>query len=146
MFKGFKSMATWTCDFLSYDEKYWKASAFLQTRQRKSFRNSNGNINCDAVGEALFFRGLVCTAAEKESCGDLCDKAKGATISASCNVKIAALSGALPNIKLKKNKRCFAEDENSEDSGEITLDALNEFGGTSTFGGTDIEEPTLWTE
>jgi hypothetical protein len=146
MFKSFKSMATWTCDFLSYDEKFWKASAFLQTRQRQSFRSSDGNVNCDAVGEALFFRGMVCTAAEKDSCGDLCDKAKGATLSASCNVKIAALSGALPNIKLKKNKRCFAADENSEDSGEITLDALNEFGGTSTFGGTDIEEPTLWTE
>lgn len=146
MFKSFKSMATWTCDFLSYDEKYWKGAAFLQTRERKSFRSSGGEINCDAVGEALFFRGMVCTAAEKDACSDLCDKAKGATLSASCNVKIAALSGALPNIKMKKNKRCFAADDNSEDSGEITLDALNEFGGTSTFGGTDIEEPTLWTD
>lgn len=147
MFKSFKSMATWSCDFLKYDEKYWKGGAFLETRQsRRSFRSSSGEINCDAVGEALFFRGMVCTAAEKESCADLCDKTKGATLSASCNVKVAALSGALPNIKLKKNKRCFASDDNSEDSSEITLDALNEFGGTSTFGGTDIEEPTIWTE
>jgi hypothetical protein len=145
LFKSFKSMATWTCDFLNYEEKYWSSAAFLQT-QRRSFRTSSGEINCDAVGEALFFRGMVCTKAEKESCADLCDKAKGATLSASCNVKIAALSGALPNIKLKKNKRCFAADENSEDSSEITLDALNEFGGTSTFGGSDIEEPTIWTE
>lgn len=146
MFKSFKSMATWTCDFLDYEEKYWKSAAFLQSGERRSFRMSDGAINCDAVGEALFFRGMVCTTAEKEACSELCDKAKGATLSASCNVKIAALSGALPNIKLKKNKRCFAADENSEDSSEITLDALNEFGGTSTFGGTDIEEPTLWTE
>merc|ERR1719263_1668306 len=111
-----------------------------------SFRNRYGEINCDAVGEALFFRGMVCTSAEKDSCADLCDKAKGATLSASCNVKLAALSGSLPNIKLKKNKRCFAADDNSEDSGEITLDALNEFSGTASFGGSDIEEPTLWTE
>lgn len=142
LFKGFDSLTTYECDFLNYDEKYW--ASFVETRM--SMRRDAGDINCDAVAESMFFRGSKCTPAEKDSCGDLCDKAKGATLSASCNIQLAALSGSIPNIKIKHNKRCFGADDNSEDSGEITLDVMNEVGGTAKFGAAEIEEPTLWTE
>jgi len=142
LFKSFEEISEFECDFLTYEDRPW--GGLVQTVGGEEPEEEG--INCNVLAQSIFFRGSKCSTAEKEACAELCDKAKAAKYSATCDVKVAALSGALPDIPVHKNKRCFGAGENSEDTGgEIEITA-NEIGGDLDFGTATVVQPTLWTD
>jgi len=73
---------------------------------------------CDKIALYVFQTGTTCERAfgsrssVLDKCSEVCDKAKGTLVSATCDVSFAWLSGFKPDVSVKENKGCFGGNEN----------------------------------
>jgi len=109
----FKSLTVYpNCKFMKK-----KQPRKITERYQRIFR-PGPDAECDKIALYVFQMGMSCEYAYGrrssilDKCKDVCSKAKGTLVSATCDVNFAWLSGFKPDIPVKENDGCFGGDEN----------------------------------
>jgi len=113
LFSAFKSLTLYPdCTFMKKKQpRKWTE------RWSRTIKPGPG-AECDKIALYVFQVGTTCERAYGsrssviEKCSEVCDKAKGTLVSATCDVSFAWLSGFKPDIPVKSNDGCFGGNEN----------------------------------
>jgi hypothetical protein len=113
LFSKFESLTLYPeCSFMKKKQpRKWTE------RWSRTIRPGPG-AECDKIALYVFQTGTTCERAfgrrssVLNKCSEVCDKAKGTLVSATCDVSFAWLSGFKPDITVKENDGCFGGNEN----------------------------------
>jgi hypothetical protein len=161
LFKSFKSVTVYECDFFTdmtkkYEESLKEDSKFLQMYEEpKKLKETS----CDNVLKVLLYTGMTCEqmfgaqSSIKDTCSKVCKRTKAALLNAVCMAKVSEINSGTPNIEINKKKRCFGGARNKEvtnpEAAELHFLPFDEDGvvlaGDAKVGSVDILEPLIWT-
>merc|ERR1719284_1596240 len=109
MLSEFKSLTYYPeCDFMMKKQPRKWSEAWERTPK------PGPEAECDKIALYLYKMGTTCERAFvgnvheiNRKCSEVCDKARGTLVSATCDVSFAWLNGFKPDIPVKTHKGCF---------------------------------------
>lgn len=160
LFKSFKSVTVYECDFFTdmtkdYEKSLESEKLFLQQSEPKKLLETS----CDNVLKVLLYSGMTCEqmfgadSSIKDTCSKVCKRTKAAVLNAVCMAKVSEINSGTPNIKINTKKRCFGGARNKEVDGpepaELHFLPFDDSGvvlaGDAKIGAVEILEPLIWT-